>query len=310
MALKRDFPFLYYMLQTLIRSLYKMRIRSYTIKMKMKRDARLYYRNMHETLDWNNLKTYNEKMQWEKLFNNDPRKAHLADKYKVREWVANKIGEQYLIPLLGVWDNSQDIDFGKLPNSFVLKTNCGTGDVVIVKDKSSLTKKEIREIRYKLNYYLHYDCGCNSFEMHYSEIEPKIICEKLLEFPDTDVPDYKFLCFEGKPYYCWVDIGRYHNHKRNIYDLDWKLQDWNQKNYGNSDAPIDRPVNFDKMIEIAKKLSQGFTQIRIDLYNIDGKIYFGEMTFTNGSGFEKISPKEANLMLGNLWKIDVSNIPR
>jgi hypothetical protein len=276
----------------------------------MKRDAKLYYRNMHEVLDWNNLRTYNEKMQWEKLFDKDPRKVQLADKYRVRSWVADKIGEQFLVPLIGVWNDSREIDFSKLPDSFVLKTNCGTGDVIIVKNKNNLSNKEIREIRYKLNYYLHYDCGCNSFEMHYSEMEPKLICEKLLEFPDTDVPDYKFLCFDGQPYYCWVDVGRYHNHKRNVYDLEWNLQDWNQKSYGNTEAPIEKPVHFEKMIEIAKVLSEGFAHVRVDLYNIDGTIFFGELTFTNGSGFEKINPREANLMLGDLWKIDVSNIPR
>lgn len=310
MNIKRDYPFLYYSFQSLVRVLYKFRIRSYPIKMKMKRDAKLYYRNMHEKLNWNSLQTYNEKMQWEKMFNKDPRKVKLADKYRVREWVKDKIGEQYLIPLLGVWDSSREIDFSKLPNSFVLKTNCGTGDVVIVKDKAKLTAKEIRGIRYKLNYFLHYDCGCNSFEMHYSRMKPKIICEELLEFPDTDVPDYKFLCFDGEPYFCWVDVGRYHNHKRNVYDLDWNLQDWNQKAYGNSDTEIDKPVNFDEMVNIARVLSKGFAHVRVDLYNINGKIYFGELTFTNGSGFEKISPREANLMLGELWKIDVSNIPK
>ena len=280
-----------------------------SLKEKMKLDAEIYYKNTGEVLDWNNLKTYTEKMQWAKFFDKDPRKTQLADKYAVRKWVADKVGEEYLIPLLGVWDNANDIDFSKLPDAFVLKTNCATGDVVIVKDKYKLEKYEIVQIKCKLNYYLHYDCGCNSFESHYSSIPPKVICEHLLEFPGTDVPDYKFLCFNGKVYYCWVDTGRYHDHKRNVYDLEWNLQPWNQKAYGNSKEPIEKPKNFNKMIQIATELCQGFSHVRVDLYNIDGKIYFGEMTFTNGSGFEKITPHEANLMLGELWGLDTTNIP-
>ena len=212
--LEISFPRLYYFGKRLVRIQYKCRVHFMTMDMKMKRNATLYYRNIHEKLDWNNLKTYNEIMQWEKMFDDDPRKAKLSDKYEVRNWVAKKIGEEYLVPLLGVWDNAKDIDFELLPNSFVLKTNCGTGDVIIIKEKERLTKKELTAIRCKLNYYLHYDCSCNSFEMHYANITPKIICEQLLEYPGTDVPDYKFMCFHDKPYFCWVDTGRYHDHRR------------------------------------------------------------------------------------------------
>ena len=292
-----------------MRKIHNARIHNMSLKDKMMRDAEIYYRNTGDELDWTNLCSYTEKMQWEKFFDKDPRKTQLADKYEVRSWVAGKIGDEYLVPLLGVWDDAKDIDFSTLPSAFVLKTNCGTGDVEIIRDKRKLTKKDIARIRCKLNFYLHYDCGCNSFEMHYSSIRPKVICEELLEFPGTDVPDYKFLCFNGKPYFCWVDVGRYHNHKRNVYDLEWNLQTWNQKAYGNTDYPIDKPINFDKMIEIATLLCEGFKHVRVDLYNIEGKIYFGEMTFTNGSGFEKIYPREADLMLGELWGLDTSTIP-
>ena len=202
-----SFPRIVYARRKIMRKIHNARIRNMSLKDKMKRDAEIYYRNTGDKLDWSNLRSYTEKMQWEKFFNKDPRKTQLADKYEVRSWVADKIGKEYLIPLLAVWDDAKDIDFSALPNAFVLKTNCGTGDVVIVKDKSKLTPKDIVRIRCKLNFYLHYDCGCNSFEMHYSSIPPKIICEQLLEFPGTDVPDYKFLCFNGKPYYCWVDVG-------------------------------------------------------------------------------------------------------
>ena len=113
------------------------------------------------------------------------------------------------------------------------------------------------------------------------------------------------MCFDGVVRYCWVDMGRYHTHKRNVYDLNWTLQDWNQQKYGNYEAPIPKPENFDKMIEIADILCKGFSHVRIDLYNISGRIYFGEMTFTNGSGFEKIYPDSADFMLGSLWHLNM-----
>ena len=307
--LEYRFPRIIYGIRKIKRQIHNNKMKSMSIQEKMKTDAELYYKKTGDKLDWTNLQTYTEKMQWEKLFDNDPRKTLLADKYRVRDWVSEKIGEQYLIPLIGVWTDAKDIDFEKLPLSFVLKTNCGSGDVVIIKDRSELSGNDILRIKSRLNFYLHYDCGCNSFEFHYSKIPPRIICEDLLVFPGADVPDYKFLCFDGQPYFCWVDIGRYHNHKRNVYDLKWNLQPWNQKDYGNSEELIEKPKNFDKMIELVSILSQGFSHVRVDLYNIEGKIYFGEMTFTNGSGFEKIYPREADLMLGELWGLDTSTIP-
>ena len=272
-------------------------------------DKKLYQKYTGNELDWNNLKRYTEKMQWEKLFNKDERKVQYSDKYLVRSWISEMIGEEYLIPLIGVWDNAYDIDFSCLPNSFVLKTNCGSGDIIIVKDKTKLKSKDIKTICAKLDYYANYDFGCAQCELHYSKIPPKIIAEELILYPGDDLPDYKFLCFDGEVKYCWVDVGRYHNHKRNVYDLNWNLQDWNQKDYGNYEKPINKPINFDKMVEIASLLSANFAHVRVDLYNIDGKIYFGEMTFTNGSGFEKIIPDNADYVLGQMWKLDC-NLPR
>lgn len=272
----------------------------------MEYDATLYKDRQGYDLDWNNLQTYSEKMQWEKLFDKDERKVVCADKYCVREWVKDKIGEEYLIPLLGVWDCAKDIDFSKLPDQFVLKTNCGSGDVVIVRDKSKISKRDIRGYRKKLEYFLNMKFGFNTCELHYNAIKPKIIAEKFIECNYTDLPDYKFLCFSGKPYFCWVDIDRYHGHKRNVYNMNWELQEWHQFNYGISKEKIKKPENFEKMIEIATILSTGFPHVRVDLYNLDGKIFFGEMTFTNSSGFEPIEPKSADYMLGELWTVDTT----
>lgn len=293
-----------YTIKKIRRKIYLKKMDKMSIQKLMEYDSELYKNRHGETLDWNKLETYSEKMQWEKLFNNDERKIKCADKFCVREWVKEKIGEEYLIPLLGVWDKAEDIDFDALPNKFVLKTNCSSGDVIIVKDKSKLTSKEIRGYKKKLDYYLHMKFGYNTCELHYNEMEPKIIAEAFIECSGNDLPDYKFLCFGGIPYYCWIDIDRYHDHKRNVYNMNWELQEWHQYNYGISKEKIEKPKNFDKLVKIATILAEGFPHVRVDLYDVDGKIYFGEMTFTNSSGFEKIEPKSADYMLGKLWKLD------
>lgn len=264
----------------------------------------LYKDKIGHTLDWNNLSTYTEKMQWEKIFNKDSQKSVLSDKYAVREWVADKIGYEYLIPMLGFWGDFDDIDFSTLPDQFVLKTNHGSGTNFIVRDKSKMDLKKARII---FNDWLSTDYGYNTgFELHYSDICPKIIAEKYMEADDGELQDYKFLCFDGQPYYCWVDKGRYSKHTRNVYNLKWELQPWNQEEYETYETPIPCPNNFGKMIELVTVLCKGFSHVRVDLYNIDGKIYFGEMTFTNGSGLDRIIPEEYDKMLGDLWNLDMS----
>ena len=302
---EKKLPVQFYRLKKIYRRIYLKRFKNKTIQELMDYDATLFKETTGITLDWNNLKRYTEKMQYEKMFDDDSRKVVCSDKYLVRSWIGNKVGSEYLIPLINVYDNAYNINFESLPNSFVLKTNCGSGDIIIVKDKSKLTRKEMTAIKAKLDYYMNFDFGCAQCELHYSKIKPKIVAEKYIEYPGEDLPDYKFLCFDGEVKYCWVDMGRYHMHKRNVYDLDWNLQSWNQKNYGNYDKDIPRPKNFEKMIEIASALCEGFSHVRVDLYNIDGTIYFGEMTFTNGSGYEKIYPDSADFMLGNMWNLDI-----
>ena len=261
--------------------------------------SKQYKERIGHDIDWNNLGTYTEKMQWAKLYDNDPRKSELTDKYKVRQWVAEKIGEEHLIGLIGVWDRFEDIDFSKLPDQFVLKTNHGSGTNVIVKDKARLNLKQTKR---KFKDWLDTDFGYKSLELHYSAIAPKIIAEEYIETEMGELQDYKFLCFGGIPYFCWVDMGRYSNHTRNVYNLEWELQPWNQEAYAHYERPIEKPKNFDKMVEIAKILAKDFAHVRVDLYNVNGKIYFGEMTFTNGGGFDRILPDQYDKMLGDLWK--------
>ncbi len=266
--------------------------------------SKIYKKRIGRDINWENPSTYTEKMQWEKIYDNNPMKTTLSDKYLVRNWVKEQIGEEYLIDIYGAWDTFEDIDFSTLPNSFVLKTNHGSGTIYIVKDKNKIDYKKMKEVFddwMKMDYAFY-----TGFEMHYSKIERKIIAEKYIETENDDLQDYKFLCFDGKPYFCWVDVGRFSNHKRNVYDLDWNLQKWNQSEYGNSLNPIEKPKNFEEMKEIAMKLCKGFSHVRVDLYNVNGKIYFGEMTFTNGSGFDKIVPDSFDTELGKLWNLDMT----
>nr|WP_294660584.1 ATP-grasp fold amidoligase family protein [uncultured Blautia sp.] len=277
----------------------------FTDKELEKYDAHLYAIRQNKQLDWNNLQTYTEKMQWAKLYDKDPKKVVCADKYAVRKWVEDRIGEEYLIPLIGVYDSYADVDFSKLPNQFVIKTNHGSGDVVCVRDKRKMTLADKIDMRRKVAFSLDTDYSCKYCEMHYGKIPPKIIVEQLIDNHGKDLPDYKFLCFDGEPKYVWIDVDRFTNHKRNVYNMNWELQEWNQRGYGNTDYPIEKPENFDQMVEIVKKLAAGFSHVRVDLYSVQGKIYFGEMTFTNGSGFEELVPAYADKMLGDMWNLEM-----
>lgn len=260
-----------------------------------------YKKALGHNLNWSNLQTYTEKMQWEKIYDNNPMKTILADKYLVREWVEEKIGNDYLIPLIGVWDSFEKIDFSVLPSQFVLKTNHGTGTNLIVKDKDKLNIKRAQRL---FDDWMKTDYAfTNSIQLHYKGIPRKIIAEKYLETELRELQDYKFLCFDGKPYFCWVDLGRFAKHTRTVFNMKWELQPWTQANYGIADFDIPKPKNFDKMVEIATILSKDFSHVRVDLYNVYGKIYFGEMTFTNGSGLDPIVPEEYDYVLGQLWRI-------
>ncbi|WP_435959255.1 ATP-grasp fold amidoligase family protein [Aerococcus urinaeequi] len=270
----------------------------YSLDDKKEMLAKKYEEMTGEQLDWNNLQTYNEKMQWTKLYETNPIKSKLADKYLSREWVANKIGEEYLIPLLGVWDSFDEIDFSSLPTQFVLKTNNASGTNIIVEDKNQL---DMKRARIRMDTWINRDFSTvGGFQMHYQNIEPKIIAEKYIVDSNNELKDYRFLCFDGTIYYCIVDVDHV---KRNIYDLDWNLQNWQIGKFENYEGIINKPENFDAMINLVKILCQGFPHVRVDLYNVDGRIYFGEMTFSSTNGFQLIRPYSKNIELGNLWEL-------
>lgn len=251
-----------------------------------------------EELNLKNPKTFNEKIQWLKLYENNPLKTKLADKYLSREYVKEKIGEEYLIPLLGVYDNFDDIDFDKLPNKFVIKTNHGCGYNIIVKDKNNFdkvdAKKKINEWL-KTNYAFLY-----GLELQYKDIKPKIIIEEFIENFDNELYDYKVWCFMGKAHYIQFLSERNVHLKMAFYDRDWNKQNF-VYNHPLDDKNIEKPKNLDLLLNLAEKLAAGFPHVRVDFYILnDGTIKFGEFTFTSFSGICDWRPKETNLMLGNL----------
>ena len=259
-----------------------------------------YFEFFGRKLDWENPKTYTEKINVSKVYNPTPLKTRLADKILVRDWIREKIGEEYLIPLIGVYDSFDEIDFSKLPEQFVMKCNHDSGSYTICTDKSKLNMKFLK---LKYDKHLKRNFAYMGFEMHYREITPKIIIEKYM---GENINDYKFLCFNGKPYFCWVDVDRRTNHRRNFYDMNWQLQPFSFS-YENYSGVIQCPKNFDKMQKLALELSSDFDHTRADFYLVNGNIYFGEMTFTSENGFGVFSPDEWDYKLGELWQFDNSN---
>ena len=246
-------------------------------------------------------KTFNEKIQWLKLFYKDPLMPLYADKYLVRDFIKEKIGEEYLVPLLGAWDNPEEIDFDKLPNQFALKVNWGSGQNIIVSDKSKL---DINDAKEKLAKWLepHSNHYYHSLEWAYKNIKPKIICEKYIEQMDNNLLDYKVLCFNGNPYCIWVDFDRFTNHKRNFYDLDWNKLNIKLR-HESSDDVIEKPKNLEKMIEFSKIFAKEFPFLRVDFYEVGGQLYFGELTFYPGNGMEKFALHKWDEEFGDLIKL-------
>ena len=211
--------------------------------------AQDYQQRMGKPLDFNNLTTFTEKLQWIKIFDATPIKSRLADKYLVRRWVADKIGEQYLIPLLGVWDDFDDIDFDELPDQFVLKCNHGSAMNIIVRDKKSFDKQRVRE---KLNAWLAVDFADLLLELHYTRIKRKIIAEKFMANGDLpDIDNYKFWCFNGTPLHCALESGRsadgdIANLRMDFFDMNWQPTTVERNDHPRSDHPekIRKPKKF------------------------------------------------------------------
>lgn len=264
-----------------------------------------YEHNTGEALRLENPQTINEKIQWLKLYNQTELKIQLSDKYLSRNYISEITGEEFLIPILGVWNNPNEIDFSKLPNQYVLKCNHGCGYNIIVKNNKKTNKIKIKN---KLNRWLKEDYSLkNGAELQFKNIEKKIIAEEYLEDSRGNLDSYKVLCFNGTPKYILSDKRDSNNKKtRDIYDLNWELQNFTI-GYSNSGIITQPPANIDKMIDAAKKLSKNFYFARIDFYNIDHKLYIAQITFSPAGGIQKFTPVEYNLKLGQMLKIPNNN---
>ena len=254
-------------------------------------------------LDWANPRTLNEKLNWMKLHVRDPLQKIAADKFAVRAHVAAKVGEQYLIPLIRKCDRAEEIRFAELPAAFVLKTNHGSGQNWIVRDKAREDEHAvIRQFRDWLA-TSHYAA---SREWPYKDMQPAVVIEELLLDEDGQIPsDFKLHCFGGKVAAIQVDLDRETAHRRNFYDLDWNLQPfiWTEWAVGQPAWPngraVARPAALAEMVRVAETLAVDFPYARIDLFDCRGKVYFGEITFYHGGAFERFDPPEFDRFFGD-----------
>ena len=267
----------------------------------------VYFKHFRRFINFNNPKTFNEKIQWLKLNYRNEEYTKLVDKYRVKQYITKLIGEEYVIPTLGVWKNVDDIDFKSLPEKFVLKCNNDSGGIVICKNKKDFDEAKAKSFlkeRLKNNGYWY------GREWPYKNVKPCIIAEKYMEDSiSKDLKDYKFFCFNGSMEFFDIDIDRFIEHRANYYDRNGNFLPFG-KTYCPPDytKKIEMPKNLDKMIELAETISHNTVLSRIDFYEIDGQVYFGEITFYPGSGFSPFTDEKWDYKLGDM--IDLPNIKK
>ena len=248
-------------------------------------------------LDLKHPVTFNEKLQWLKIYDRKPEYTTMVDKFEAKKWVADRIGEQYIIPTLGVWNNFDDIDFDILPNQFVLKCTHDSGGLVIVRDKKTFDKANARK---KINKCLKRNWYYSAREWPYKNVKRRIIAEEYIEDSSTgELADYKFFCFDGEVKALFVGTERGTGDvKFDYYDADFNHLDIIQYHHMSS-HPLPKPQNFDLMKELASKLSEGIPHVRVDLYESNGVVYFGELTFFHHGGVTPFYPKEWDDIFGS-----------
>ena len=267
----------------------------------------VFWARMTKKINWKDPKSFNEKLQWLKLYDRCDKYVDLVDKLAVKEIVAEIIGNEFIIPTIGVFDKFEDINFDLLPDKFVMKCTHDSGGVVVVKDKCKFNKidsKKFLEKSLRRNYYNY------SREWPYKNVKPRILIEKFIDFNDSqEIPDYKFMCFNGTVKCSFVCTDRYSSDglKVTFFDRNWDVMPF-ERHYPKSYVEIPKPENYEMMVELAEKLSKGIPFVRVDFYNVNGQIYFGELTFYPGSGFEEFSPEEWDYILGD-W-INLHDVQR
>ena len=251
----------------------------------------IYRARFGKKLNLDNPETYNEKLQWLKLYNRCSEYTTMVDKYAVKDYVANIIGDEYIIPTIGVWDSVEDIDFNSLPQQFVLKVTHDSGGLVICKDKSKL---DIEKAKQKLRKALLKDYYIPSREWPYKDVPHKIIAEKYMEDETGELRDFKFFCFDGRVKAMFIATDRSNLNEETKFDFfDENFNHLPFTNgHPNSNKTIEKPKNFELMKELGSKLSKGIPHARIDFYDINGKIYFGEITFFHWSGMKPFVPEK------------------
>ena len=254
-------------------------------------------------MDFNNPQTYNEKLQWLKLNDIHPEFTKLVDKIDAKEYIAKKVGKQYIIPTIATWNSVDEINWDTLPNQFVIKSTNDSGGVVVCKDKSRLN---IQQAKKKLKKLGKRDYSQISKEYPYKAVPHRFIAEEYMEDESGfELKDYKIFCFDGKAKFLFVATGRQSNDIRfDFFDIEYNhLPVIN--GHPNADSIPSKPVNFDKMIDLAEQISNGMRHVRVDLYNINGKIYFGELTFFHWSGIVPFEPFEWDVKFGEFLKLPI-----
>lgn len=261
-------------------------------------------------------KSFNEKLQWLKLNDRRPEYIRMADKYEAKGIIASKVGDEFVVPVYGVWDKFEEIDFGKLPDSFVLKTTHDAGGIVICKDKSNFNFDSAQQ---KLSEHLRNSFYWRGREWPYKYVKPRILAEKYIEMDDSAadrftyttgrmpcIPDYKLFCFNGMVYCCLVCSGRNSNEglHENFFDRNWVQLPFKRAN-PILEAEIEEPKTYNRMIEIAEKIAIDIPFLRVDFFEKNGKPYVGELTFYPANGFGKFLPREWDYKLGEMIKLPI-----
>jgi len=255
-----------------------------------------YKATFKRKLNLKNPTSFNEKLQWLKLYNRKPEYSTMVDKFEVKDYVASIIGEQYIVPTLGVWDSFDEIDFESLPSKFVLKCTHDSGSVIICRDKSIFDKKSAKlkiEKKLKSNLFWH------GREWPYKNVRPRIIAEPLMQDEEGELKDYKIMCFNGVARCAFVCSDRFSEKGLHVtfFDRNWNVMPF-ERSFPSVKEGLPQPQNYKKMIELSEILSKDIPFVRVDFYEIDGQIYFGELTFFPGNGMEQFQPEEWDYKLG------------
>lgn len=269
-----------------------------------------YYSETNQKLNLDEPKTFNEKLQWLKLYDRNPNYSRYVDKYAVRSYISEVIGEEYLMPLIAVYDSVDEIDWNSLPNRFVLKCTHGSGGNIICTNKEKLN---ISDAKKKLKKWMKRNWYWLGREWPYKQVKPRIICEEFIDQDDGDeLRDYRFFCFNGEPKFITVDFSITNKKKtrRNLYDLDWNLMDAEISYPKELDFKVKKPEKLDEMINLSKKISANIPHVRVDFYYIKNKIIFGEMTFYHQNGLGQIRPPEFNYKVGSWLKLSDKGIKK